>query len=65
MITGQWSWLPALAALGRDDTRLGFLLNRQFSQHSAAAYVQGKQNRRIMATCGDQHETVPDRIVKA
>jgi hypothetical protein len=23
------------------------------------------EDRRIMATCGDQHETVPDRIVEA
>jgi hypothetical protein len=26
---------------------------------------QAREQRRIMATCGDQHETVPDRIVKA
>src|SRR5258708_12060362 len=25
---------------------------------------QAREHRRIMATCGDQHETVPDRIVK-
>jgi hypothetical protein len=36
-----------------------------FPQLSAAGYAEGKQNRRIMASCGDQHKTVPDRIVKA
>jgi len=40
-------------------------LGRPFSQRSRLCPKQASKDRRIMATCGDQHETVPDRIVKA
>jgi hypothetical protein len=30
-----------------------------------AIVLRQKWSRRIMATCGDQHETVPDRVVEA